>query len=84
MGTENKTIKNRLAQLRKAMKENGIDYYMIPTSDFHNSEYAADFFKTREYFCGFDGSNGTLVVSDNEAGLWTDGRYFIQAENQLA
>ena len=84
METENKVIKNRLAQLRKAMKENRIDYYMIPTSDFHNSEYAADFFKTREYFCGFDGSNGTLVVSDKEAGLWTDGRYFIQAENQLA
>ncbi|WP_035780210.1 aminopeptidase P family protein [Butyrivibrio sp. LB2008] len=84
METENKIIKNRLEQLRKKMKENGIDYYMIPTSDFHNSEYAADFFKTREYFCGFDGSNGTLVVSDKEAGLWTDGRYFIQAENQLA
>ena len=84
MGTENKTIKNRLSQLRKKMKENGIDYYMIPTSDFHNSEYAADYFKVREYFCGFDGSNGTLIVSEKEAGLWTDGRYFIQAENQLA
>ena len=84
MGIENKTIKNRLSQLRKKMKENGIDYYMIPTSDFHNSEYAADYFKVREYFCGFDGSNGTLIVSEKEAGLWTDGRYFIQAENQLA
>ena len=83
METENKIIKNRLTELRKKMKENGIDYYMIPTSDFHNSEYAADYFKAREHFCGFDGSNGTLVVSADEAGLWTDGRYFIQAENQL-
>ena len=74
MGTENKEIKNRLSQLRKKMKENGIDYYMIPTADFHNSEYSADYFKTREYFCGFDGSNGTLVVSADEAGLWTDGK----------
>ncbi|MBQ7613921.1 MAG: aminopeptidase P family protein [Butyrivibrio sp.] len=65
------------------MEEEGIDYYMMPTSDFHNSEYSADFFKVREYFCGFDGSNGTLVVSSKEAGMWTDGRYFIQAENQM-
>ncbi len=65
------------------MEENGIDYYIMPTSDFHNSEYSADFFKVREYFCGFDGSNGTLVVSKNFAGMWTDGRYFIQAENQM-
>lgn len=65
------------------MKEEGIDYYMMPTSDFHNSEYSADFFKVREYFCGFDGSNGTLLVSRDEAGMWTDGRYFIQAENQM-
>ncbi len=65
------------------MEENGIDYYIMPTSDFHNSEYSADFFKVREYFCGFDGSNGTLVVYKNFAGMWTDGRYFIQAENQM-
>ena len=82
--SENEVIKGRLSSLRAAMKENGIDYYMMPTSDFHNSEYSADFFKVREYFCGFDGSNGTLVVSADEAGLWTDGRYFIQAGNQLA
>ena len=65
------------------MEKNGIDYYMMPTSDFHNSEYSADFFKVREYFCGFDGSNGTLIVTKNEARMWTDGRYFIQAENQM-
>ena len=83
MEYENTVIKERLSELRTAMEKNGIDYYMIPTSDFHNSEYSADFFKSREYFCGFDGSNGTLIVSGKEAGLWTDGRYFIQAENQI-
>ena len=81
---ENTVIKGRLEKLRAKMLENGIDYYMMPTSDFHNSEYSADFFKVREYFCGFDGSDGTLVVSKDFAGMWTDGRYFIQAENQMA
>ncbi|WP_035775085.1 aminopeptidase P family protein [Butyrivibrio sp. VCB2001] len=83
MPAENTVIKDRLLRLRNKMKEEGIDYYMMPTSDFHNSEYSADFFKVREYFCGFDGSNGTLLVSEDEAGMWTDGRYFIQAENQM-
>ena len=80
---ENTVIKGRLSELRKAMADKGIDFYMMPTSDYHNSEYSADFFKVREYFCGFDGSNGTLVVSQDFAGMWTDGRYFIQAENQM-
>ena len=79
----NEKIQDRLKRLREKMKEEGIDYYMMPTSDFHNSEYSADFFKVREYFCGFDGSNGTLLVSLDEAGMWTDGRYFIQAGNQM-
>jgi Xaa-Pro aminopeptidase len=83
MSYENTVIKERLAALRAKMAENGVDYYMMPTSDFHNSEYSADFFKVREYFCGFDGSNGTLVVGQDFAGMWTDGRYFIQAENQM-
>ncbi|MBO6196486.1 MAG: aminopeptidase P family protein [Butyrivibrio sp.] len=83
MSAENTVIKDRLLRLREKMAEEGIDYYMMPTSDFHNSEYSADFFKVREYFCGFDGSNGTLVVSADEAGMWTDVRYFIQAENQM-
>ena len=65
MSKENLIIQERLKNLRKAMKESGIDYYIMPTSDFHNSEYSADFFKVREYFCGFDGSNGTLIVSDD-------------------
>lgn len=80
---ENTIIQGRLAALRSQMKENGIDYYMIPTADFHNSEYVNDYFKVREYFCGFTGSSGTLLVWQEGAGLWTDGRYFIQAEHEL-
>lgn len=77
-------ITGRLAALRSAMQEAGIDFYMMPTADFHNSEYVNDYFKVREYFCNFSGSNGTLVVWQEGAGLWTDGRYFIQAEKELA
>lgn len=80
---ENKIIQDRLALLRKKMHEKCIDYYMMPTADFHGSEYVNDYFKVREYFCNFTGSNGTLVVWQDGAGLWTDGRYFIQAEREL-
>ncbi len=66
------------------MQAQGIDYYLMPTADFHNSEYVNDYFKVREFFSGFTGSNGTLVVWQEGAGLWTDGRYFIQAERELA
>lgn len=79
----NKVIQDRLSALREKMTTYGIDYYLMPTSDYHNSEYSADFFKAREYFCGFTGSNGTLVVSKDWAGMWTDGRYFIQAEREM-
>lgn len=81
---ENQVIRERLAALRKEMLENGIDFYMMPTADFHNSEYVNDYFKVREYFCNFSGSNGTLLVWQEGAGLWTDGRYFIQAGKELA
>ncbi|MDE5597623.1 MAG: aminopeptidase P family N-terminal domain-containing protein [Lachnospiraceae bacterium] len=77
-------VKDRIALLRAKMKEEQIDYYLIPTSDYHNSEYVSDYFKVREYFSGFTGSNGTLLVSSKQAGLWTDGRYFIQAEKELS
>lgn len=77
-------IQERLAALRRVMVQQGIDIYYIPTNDFHGSEYLADYFKCREYMSGFSGSAGDLVVTKEEAGLWTDGRYFIQAENQLA
>lgn len=76
-------IQNRLVQLREEMKRVGVDYYLLPTADFHNSEYVHAFFKAREYFSGFTGSNGTLLVWQEGAGLWTDGRYFVQAEREL-
>ena len=80
---ENQVIRDRLKALRTEMKAAGVDYYMIPTADFHNSEYVNDYFKVREYFSGFTGSSGTLLVWQGSAGLWTDGRYFIQAEREL-
>lgn len=80
---ENTIIGDRMAELRTKMKELKIDWYLIPTGDFHNSEYVNDYFKVREYFSGFTGSNGTLLVGMEMAGLWTDGRYFIQAEHEL-
>lgn len=79
----NQKIQDRLAALRAVMKKNGVDWYMVPTADFHNSEYVDAYFKVREYLCNFSGSNGTLIVGMDEAGLWTDGRYFIQAEREL-
>lgn len=76
-------VKKRLKALRSAMKEAGIDCYIIPTSDFHNSEYVSEHFMVRKYFSGFSGSAGTLVVQEEKAALFTDGRYFIQAEKEL-
>lgn len=80
---DNQVIQERLAGLRNRMKEADVDFYMVPTADFHNSEYVNDYFKVREFLCGFTGSNGTLVVEQDKAGLWTDGRYFIQAQKEL-
>ena len=65
------------------MAINQIDAYIIPTQDFHESEYVSEYFMTRKYMSGFTGSAGTLVVTMEESGLWTDGRYFIQASKQL-
>ena len=76
-------ITERIAKLKELMKERGIDYYIIPSADYHQSEYVGDYFKGREWISGFTGSAGTVVVTQNEVGLWTDGRYFIQAEKQL-
>jgi Xaa-Pro aminopeptidase len=73
----------QVTRLRAEMENYGIDAYLIPTDDFHASEYVGDYFKCREYISGFDGSAGTLVVTTKEAGLWTDGRYFLQAQEQL-
>ena len=66
------TIQEKLAILREKMKENNMDIYMIPTADFHQSEYVGEYFKARSYMSGFTGSAGTLVVTLTEAGLWTD------------
>lgn len=76
-------IQERLKALRERLQLEGIDYYLIPTADFHNSEYVNAYFTVREHYCGFTGSNGTLVVWQEGAALWTDGRYFIQAEHEL-
>lgn len=76
-------ITEKIAKLKELMKERGIDYYIIPSADYHQSEYVGDYFKGREWISGFTGSAGTVAVTQNEVGLWTDGRYFIQAEKQL-
>ncbi len=76
-------VSDRIDDLRRLMKERGIDAYVIATADFHESEYPGAYFKCREFMSGFTGSAGTLIVTDKDAGLWTDGRYFIQAEDQL-
>ena len=77
------TITEKLDALRTLMKERNMDAYMIPTSDFHETEYAGEHFQARRYMSGFSGSAGTLVVCHDSAGLWTDGRYFIQAAKEL-
>lgn len=77
------TIKEKLTALRILMKEKKIDAYLVPTDDFHGSEYVGDYFKCRKYITGFTGSAGTAIITQDMAGLWTDGRYFIQAADQL-
>ncbi|MCI8494690.1 MAG: aminopeptidase P family protein [Lachnospiraceae bacterium] len=77
-------IAERIEALRTEMRKRGIAIYLIPTSDFHESEYVGDYFKARQYLTGFTGSAGTAVITMKEAGLWTDGRYFIQAKRELA
>ena len=76
-------IKQRIENIRDLMKEKNIYAYIVPSSDYHQSEYVGDYFKSREFMSGFTGSAGTLIISMDEAGLWTDGRYFIQAEQEL-
>lgn len=76
-------IYEKVDQLRALMREYNIDAYLIPTSDPHQSEYLPDYYKTREYISGFTGSAGTAIVTLDKCGLWTDGRYFTQAEKEL-
>lgn len=77
-------IAERLSRLRALMQQKGVGAYYVPTADFHLSEYVNPYFKSRQYLTGFTGSAGTLVVTMDEAALWVDGRYFIQAEEQLS
>ena len=77
------TVAERIAKLRALMAEKGIDAYVVPTADFHQSEYVGEHFKARKYISGFSGSYGTVVITKDDGGLWTDGRYFFQATNEL-
>ena len=76
-------VTERIANLRSLMTEKGIDAYVVPTADFHQSEYVGEHFKSRKFITGFSGSYGTAVIMQEDAGLWTDGRYFFQATNEL-
>lgn len=76
-------ITERLKALRREMESRGIDIYIVPTADFHESEYVGEYFKARKFITGFTGSAGIAVITAAEAGLWTDGRYFVQAQKQL-
>ncbi len=78
------SIQERLKALREQMKEKEIDIYIVPTADFHQTEYVGEYFKARKYITNFSGSAGTAVITADEARLWTDGRYFIQAAEQIA
>lgn len=77
-------VTEKINALRKIMGDSNIDAYIIVTDDYHGSEYVGDYFKEREYMSGFTGSAGTLLVMTDFVGLWTDGRYFLQAEEELA
>lgn len=74
---------NNITKLREEMKKNNVTHYIIPSSDAHQSEYVAEYYQGRAYVSGFTGSAGTLLVGNENAKLWTDGRYFIQANNEL-
>ncbi len=76
-------VSERVDRLRQLMEEKGIDVYVVPTADFHQSEYVGEHFKARAFMTGFTGSAGTAVFTKDEAGMWTDGRYFIQAAQQM-
>ena len=77
-------VTEKIAAFRARMKDENFAAVIVPTADSHASEYIADYFKTRQWLSGFTGSAGTLVVGEKEAALFVDGRYFIQAERQIA
>lgn len=82
--SENKIINSRIQSLRKLMKDRNIEMYIIPSEDFHESEVSSEYFKARKFMSGLRGSAGTLLVTLDEAKMWVDGRYFLQAEIELA
>ena len=77
------TVDERISGLRDLMRERGISVYVVPTADDHTSEYVGEHYKSRRFITGFTGSAGTAVITLDEAGLWTDGRYFVQAEKEI-
>ena len=76
-------VATRIKKLRNLMAQHGIDAYVVPTADFHQSEYVGEHFKARAFITGFTGSYGTAAISMDDGGLWTDGRYFTQANHEL-
>ncbi len=80
---EGKTMKNKITALRKLMEDCGVDAYLVPSSDPHQSEYVPEFWQRRKFISGFTGSAGDVVITHKKAGLWTDSRYFLQAEQEL-
>lgn len=78
------SVNDRIKKLREVMKDKNVDVYYTTTSDFHSSEYIQDYFKEVYYITGFSGSNGSVIITDEKAYLYTDGRYFIQAESELS
>ncbi len=78
------TVPERLAALRAAMKANCVDVYLIPVGDPHSSEYLPDHYTSLTYFSGFHGENSNFVVTMTESAVWADGRYFVQAEKEIA
>ena len=78
------TANEKIQKIRELMIKNKIDFYIIPSSDFHQSEDVGEYFRCREFVSGFTGSAGTLLITREKSYLWTDGRYFIQAEKELS
>ncbi|MBD3336802.1 MAG: aminopeptidase P family protein, partial [Candidatus Eisenbacteria bacterium] len=75
--------RKKLARLRELMKQHEVAAYLVPSTDPHMNEYVPDCWQRRRWLSGFTGSAGDVLVTSREAGLWTDGRYFLQAEEEL-
>ena len=76
-------VSQRIAKLRELMNREGVEAYLVPSTDPHHSEYLPECWKRRQFISGFTGSAGDVVITLEKGGLWTDGRYFLQAEEQL-